>query len=134
MVQFGGGRLCSCATSQRGAAQVSAEPLCALGDYMDKKHILEEIRRTAKENGSRGTDHGCAAAWFAAGHRINGGVYTGSAGWPRLSESQLRDGRYLDFTVDYRDIMGDVLLNHLGNPNLAEMLPGHVYAPLGLVG
>lgn len=107
-----------------------------LGPLMDQVIILTmtEFGRTAKENGSRGTDHGCAAAWFAAGHGINGGVYTGSAGWPGLSESQLRDGRYLDFTVDYRDIMGDVLLNHLGNPNLAEMLPGHVYAPLGLVG
>ncbi len=92
---------------------------------------MTEFGRTAAQNGSFGTDHGNAAAWFAAGNSINGGVY---GDWPGLTEDVLYRGRYLAHTVDFRDVMGDILSAHLGSAALPMVLPGHTYSPLGMVG
>lgn len=106
-----------------------------LGELMDNVVVLTmtEFGRTAKENGSAGTDHGEGSSWFMVGRNVNGGIY---GDWPGLSEENLASGRYLQYTVDYRDVMGDVLTNHLGHAevDLASILPGHGYAPLNLFG
>jgi len=106
-----------------------------LGTLMDNVVILTmtEFGRTSRENGSFGTDHGVASSWFAVGSGINGGVYN-PGGWPGLAPGQLIQERFLDFNIDYRDVLGDLLLGHLGNNNLATVLPGHTYSPLGLMG
>jgi uncharacterized protein (DUF1501 family) len=91
---------------------------------------MTEFGRTARENGSRGTDHGHAAAWFVAGGSVTGGVY---GTWPGLGASQLLYGRYLDHSVDFRDVMGEVLTRHLGSTDLATILPGHTFAPVGFL-
>ena len=91
---------------------------------------MTEFGRTSAENGSAGTDHGNATAWFVAGGDVRGGVY---GSWPGLAENQLSRGRYLAQTVDFRDVLGDVLTNHLGSTNLASILPGHTYRPVGLI-
>lgn len=105
-----------------------------LGNLMDNVAILTmtEFGRTARENGSAGTDHGEAASWFLVGGNVNGGIY---GAWPGLSDQDLERGRYLRWTVDYRDIMGDVLTNHLGHApaDLTSILPNHTYTPLNLV-
>ena len=105
-----------------------------LGSMMDNVVILvmTEFGRTAKENGSRGTDHGDAASWFVVGNNVNGGIY---GDWPGLGANDLARGRYLRFTVDYRDIMGDILTGHLGHTqaDLATLLPNHGYSTLGLI-
>lgn len=107
-----------------------------LGNKMDDVIILTktEFGRTAEENGSGGTDHGNAASWFAFGNQIQGGIYLNGS-WPGLSDGDLYQGRYLASTVDYRDILGDILFNHLGHSisDLETLLPGHIYQPLGLV-
>ena len=104
-----------------------------LGDQMENVVILTmtEFGRTAKENGSRGTDHGDAASWFVIHRGLQGGIY---GDWPGLADDQLTRGRYLRFTVDYRDIFGELLTAHMGNSHeeLATLLPGHDYRPLGL--
>ncbi len=102
-----------------------------LGTRMSDVVILTmtEFGRTAKQNGSDGTDHGDASCWFALGGGVQGGIY---GAWPGLLEAQLARGRYLQFTVDYRDVMGDILTQHLGNSQLDTLLPGHVYNPVGL--
>ncbi len=101
---------------------------------MDNVIILTmtEFGRTAKENGSGGTDHGDASAWFMLGPNVNGGIY---GQWPGLADTQLARGRYLQYTVDYRDIMGDILVNHFNHSTaeLATLLPGHSYAGLNLI-
>ena len=106
-----------------------------LGNKMDDVVIvtMTEFGRTAKENGSHGTDHGNAASWFVIGNNIQGGVYL-NGGWPGLAADNLMNGRYLASTVDYRDIYGDILLNHLGQSeaDFATLLPGHSYNSLGL--
>ncbi|MCF6211110.1 MAG: DUF1501 domain-containing protein [Gammaproteobacteria bacterium] len=102
-----------------------------LGERMNDVVIMSytEFGRTAKENASRGTDHGNGCTWFLAGKPVNGGIY---GEWPGLESDQLFRGRYLDFSVDYRDIMGDILIHHLGNDQLDYLLPQHNYSSLGL--
>lgn len=104
-----------------------------LGSMMENVVILTmtEFGRTAKENGSGGTDHGNAGSWFVIGKNLQGGVL---GTWPGLSNSQLANGRYLQYTVDYRDIMGDILVNHMGHStsDLATLLPSHSYSSLNL--
>ena len=106
-----------------------------LGPLMNNVVILTmtEFGRTSRENGSFGTDHGVASSWFAVGAAINGGVYN-PGGWPGLAPDQLIQGRFLDFNIDYRDVLGDLLLGHLGTNDLATVLPGHSYNSLGLIG
>ncbi len=91
---------------------------------------MTEFGRTAAQNGSFGTDHGNASAWFVAGGDVRGGIY---GSWPGLASDQLSNGRYLSHSVDFRDIMGDVLSHHLGSSDLATILPGHSYQPLGII-
>lgn len=104
-----------------------------LGGLMKDVVILTmtEFGRTAAVNASNGTDHGHASAWFVVGRQVKGGIY---GTWPGLSPNQLYDGRFLNHTIDYRNILGEILTKHLGNTNLAEVLPGYSdYQPLGLL-
>ncbi len=61
---------------------------------------LTEFGRTARENGTRGTDHGTAGAMLYAGGALRGGLVGGD--WPGLSESALYAGRDLMPTRDVR--------------------------------
>ncbi|MCH9698674.1 MAG: DUF1501 domain-containing protein [Gammaproteobacteria bacterium] len=101
---------------------------------MDNVIILSmtEFGRTCKENGSRGTDHGHASSWFMFGPNVNGGIH---GTWPGLTEADMVRGRYLQHSVNYRDIMGDIMVNHFGHSSasLGSLLPGHQYSSLGLI-
>lgn len=101
-----------------------------MSDYRDDVMVLTmtEFGRTAKENASRGTDHGKAGAWFALG-AVNGGIH---GHWPGLSDSNLDGGRFLAHSLDFRDVMGDVLTSHLGATDLSGILPNHNYQPVGI--
>ncbi len=103
-----------------------------LGSQMNDVVVLTmtEFGRTAKENASRGTDHGNASTWFVLGHAVSGGIY---GAWPGLHEEQLYRGRYLQHTVDYRDVLGEILARHLGNTGLDFLLPAHDYQPVGVL-
>ncbi|ARU55458.1 hypothetical protein OLMES_1381 [Oleiphilus messinensis] len=102
-----------------------------LGNRMSDVILLTctEFGRTAQENGSRGTDHGYASTWFALGGGIRGGVY---GAWPGLATDQLHDGRYLEMSLDYRNVFGDILTQHMLTNNLELVLPGHTYQGVGL--
>ena len=112
-----------------------------LGDRMSDVVILtmSEFGRTAQQNGSMGTDHGNASSWFviSGGDNINGGIH---GRWPGLKEDQLYKGRYLDFTVDYRNLLAEITTNFLGNPDLSIVFTGNggadsptSYNPLGVL-
>ena len=88
-----------------------------------------EFGRTAEENGNQGTDHGHASTWFVAGGGVQSGLY---GEWPTLAPNRLNDGRYLDHTVDYRDILSGILRDHLGASDLSGIFPGHRYTNLGM--
>ncbi|AZV79194.1 DUF1501 domain-containing protein [Parasedimentitalea marina] len=61
---------------------------------------MTEFGRTARENGSKGTDHGTGGAMLLAGGAIRGGRVHGR--WPGLEEADLFDRRDLMPTADVR--------------------------------
>ncbi|HWT03160.1 MAG TPA: DUF1501 domain-containing protein [Pyrinomonadaceae bacterium] len=96
-----------------------------LGARMDDVIILtmSEFGRTARENGTRGTDHGHANAMFVIGNGVRGGKVYGD--WPGLKQGDLHEGRDLALTTDFRDVFGELAQKHLGNSNLKSLFPGH---------
>ncbi len=77
---------------------------------------MSEFGRTARENGTGGTDHGHANAMFVLGGQVKGGKVYGK--WPGLSNDQLNEGRDLALTTDYRQVLGEVVAHTLGAENL----------------
>ena len=100
-----------------------------LGQRMDDVVILtmSEFGRTARENGSRGTDHGHANAMFVLGNDVRGGKVYGQ--WPGLRSDQLYEGRDLALTTDFRDVFGEIASRHLGTSNLQSVFPGYASTP-----
>ena len=96
-----------------------------LGDRMGEVSVvtMSEFGRTAKENGARGTDHGHANVMFALGAGVKGGKIYGS--WPGLEREQLYEERDLDVTTDFREVLGELVTRHMGNPRLGEVFPGY---------
>jgi uncharacterized protein (DUF1501 family) len=96
-----------------------------LGDRMADVSVvtMSEFGRTARENGSRGTDHGHANVMFAFGGGIRGGKVYGE--WPGLETEQLYEQRDLQLTTDFRDVLGELVVRHLGNPQVASVFPGY---------
>jgi uncharacterized protein (DUF1501 family) len=88
---------------------------------------LTEFGRTARENGNRGTDHGHASASFVMGGPVRGGKVLGK--FPGLSPDRLYEGRDLALTTDFRDLVGEVLVRHMGAKDLSSVFPGHVPQP-----
>jgi uncharacterized protein (DUF1501 family) len=83
---------------------------------------MSEFGRTARENGTGGTDHGHANAMFVLGGKVKGGKVYGR--WPGLDNAQLNEGRDLALTTDYRQVLGEVVANSLGADNLEVVFPG----------
>jgi uncharacterized protein (DUF1501 family) len=96
-----------------------------LGDRMVDVTLvtMSEFGRTAKENGNRGTDHGHANVMFAIGGGVRGGKVYGD--WPGLDREQLYEGRDLNLTTDFRDVLGELVAKQLGNRNLDSVFPGY---------
>jgi uncharacterized protein (DUF1501 family) len=106
-----------------------------LGDRMSDVTLvtMSEFGRTAKENGDRGTDHGHANAMFVMGGDIQGGKVLGQ--WPGLAPEQLYEGRDLKVTTDFRDVLSELTVKHLGNAKVASVFPGYASPRFrGLVG
>ncbi|CDU15102.1 DUF1501 domain-containing protein [Vibrio coralliirubri] len=90
----------------------------SLGDRWQKTVIIaaSEFGRTAKENGTKGTDHGTGNVMFVAGGALPSLKGAGGkviANWPGLSQSQLYEGRDLNPTLDMRSVIKGVLNRHL---------------------
>ncbi len=88
---------------------------------------MSEFGRTARENGNRGTDHGHANVMFVMGGAVRGGKLYGE--WPGLEPEQLYQGRDLSLTTDFRDVLGELVYQHLGNRNLKAVFPGYAGDP-----
>jgi uncharacterized protein (DUF1501 family) len=104
-----------------------------LGDRMADIVVvtMSEFGRTAHENGNRGTDHGHANCMFVMGGPVKGGKVYGQ--WPGLEKEQLYENRDLALTTDFRDVLGELVARHLGNPSLTPVFPGYDPKFLGLV-
>ena len=92
---------------------------------------MSEFGRTARENGDRGTDHGHANCMFVMGGGVKGGKVYGR--WPGLAPERLYEGRDLALTTDFRDVLGELVSRHSGNPSLQGVFPGYAPKFLGLV-
>lgn len=83
---------------------------------------MSEFGRTARENGTGGTDHGHANAMFVLGGNVKGGKVYGR--WPGLSNDQLNEGRDLALTTDYRQVLGELVNKTISASNLDVVFPG----------
>lgn len=99
-----------------------------LGKRMDDVVILtmSEFGRTAKQNGSGGTDHGHGNAMFVLGNSVKGGKVYGD--WKGLKSDQLNEGRDLAVTTDFRDVFGEIASKHLGSKDLKKLFPNYADA------
>jgi uncharacterized protein (DUF1501 family) len=73
--------------------------------------VITEFGRTARINGTEGTDHGTATVALLAGGALKGGRVV--ADWPGLKPANLHDGRDLKPTTDLRAVLKGLLKDHL---------------------
>jgi uncharacterized protein (DUF1501 family) len=69
--------------------------------------VMTEFGRTARPNGTRGTDHGTAGAGFVLGPALSRSQVF--ADWPGLAPSALYEGRDLRPTIDTRAVLKAVV-------------------------
>ena len=73
--------------------------------------VITEFGRTARINGTEGTDHGTATVALLAGGAVKGGRVI--ADWPGLADASLYERRDLKATTDLRAILKGLLRDHL---------------------
>jgi uncharacterized protein (DUF1501 family) len=73
--------------------------------------VVTEFGRTARINGTDGTDHGTATVAFLAGGALRGGRVV--ADWPGLKDADLYEKRDLKPTTDLRAVLKGLLKDHL---------------------
>jgi uncharacterized protein (DUF1501 family) len=74
--------------------------------------VATEFGRTARINGTEGTDHGTGTVALLAGGAVKGGRVISD--WPGLKPASLYQGRDLAPTTDLRAVFKGVLHDHLG--------------------
>jgi uncharacterized protein (DUF1501 family) len=99
--------------------------------------VVTEFGRTARINGTNGTDHGTGTIALLAGGALKGGRVI--AHWPGLKNADLYEGRDLAATTDLRAVLKGLLKDHLRVTDQAlagNVFPGSadVKAMAGLVG
>lgn len=127
--------------NQRGAFARSAAQLdaliagyrAAMGTSWANTMVLvaTEFGRTARLNGTGGSDHGTASAAMIIGGGVRGGRVI--ADWPGLSDNQLFQNRDLAPTIALERVLAGAVAEHLGlDPKLAmaRLFPGRSDAPL----
>jgi uncharacterized protein (DUF1501 family) len=73
--------------------------------------VLTEFGRTARINGTDGTDHGTGTVALLAGGALKGGRVI--VDWPGLKPADLHEGRDLRPTTDLRAVLKGLLRDHL---------------------
>ena len=85
--------------------------------------VMSEFGRTARENGTSGTDHGHGNAMWVLGGKVSGGRVYGD--WKGLEDVSLNEGRDLPVTTDFRSVLAQVAERHLllGDKQLGQVFP-----------
>ncbi|MBX9772949.1 MAG: DUF1501 domain-containing protein, partial [Xanthobacteraceae bacterium] len=73
--------------------------------------VITEFGRTARINGTEGTDHGTGTVAILAGGALKGGRVV--ADWPGLGDSDLHEKRDLKPTTDLRAVLKGLLRDHV---------------------
>ena len=91
--------------------------------------VMTEFGRTARVNGTKGTDHGTGTVAFVLGGAVAGGRV--AADWPGLAPGKLLENRDLQPTRDLRAIAKGLLAQHLGldATALASVFPDSATVP-----
>ncbi|MEL7446662.1 MAG: DUF1501 domain-containing protein [Pseudomonadota bacterium] len=105
-----------------------------LGEAWDDTLVLvaTEFGRTARMNGTNGTDHGTASAAIVMGGSVKGGRVI--ADWPGLRDGDLMGNRDLKPTTSLESVLAGAAAEHLGlDPELAmrTLFPGRDGRALG---
>jgi uncharacterized protein (DUF1501 family) len=104
-----------------------------MGDRMEDIVVvtMSEFGRTVREDGNNGTDHGHGNVMTVLGGPVRGGRIYGR--WPGLEPEQLFEQRDLAVTTDFRDVLGELVSQHLGQA-IDRVFPGYKPGqPLGLL-
>jgi len=109
-----------------------------LGPVLDDTVIvvMSEFGRTVRENGNGGTDHGHGNVMWLLGGPVAGGKVHGR--WPGLAPGSLYEGRDLAVTTDFRQVLTEVVQQHLLMPQVRLQAifphyPGDTRNALGVV-
>jgi uncharacterized protein (DUF1501 family) len=73
--------------------------------------VFSEFGRRLRENGSLGTDHGCAAPVFVVSGSCESGLHGAHPSLTDLDEGDLKHG------IDFRRLYATLLEDHLGTPS-----------------
>lgn len=96
--------------------------------------VVTEFGRTARVNGSGGTDHGTGGVAFVAGGALSlSGSQTLLGDWPGLAANTLYEGRDLQPSNDLRSLLKTVMHQHMGYSRSALdelVFPGSSQVPL----
>jgi uncharacterized protein (DUF1501 family) len=87
--------------------------------------LVTEFGRTARINGTDGTDHGTATVMLLVGGALKGGRVI--ADWPGLKAADLLENRDLKPTIDVRAVLKGLLKDHLranDHTLAADVFPG----------
>ncbi len=79
--------------------------------------VVTEFGRTARINGTEGTDHGTATVALLAGGALSGGRVV--ADWPGVGDADLFENRDLKPTSDLRAMLKGILRDHVRVPERA---------------
>lgn len=106
-----------------------------LGDRMGDTLVItmSDFGRTVRQNGTNGTDHGWANCMLAVGGSLTASDRPVLGDWPTLAVENLQQGRDLQHTTDFRDVLAEIAIHHLGNPNSSHIIPQHTTKKVGLV-
>ena len=85
--------------------------------------VMSEFGRTARENGTGGTDHGHGNVMWVMGGKVGGGRVYGD--WQGLEEAALNEGRDLPVTTDFRSVLAQIAEQHLllNDRQLSQVFP-----------
>ncbi|MFT6111217.1 MAG: hypothetical protein ACJA2W_004147 [Planctomycetota bacterium] len=122
-----------------------AQGLAAFAKDMEARGRLDEVLvltvsefgRTARVNGTGGTDHGSGGCVLALGGAVRGpgGAAKEVVGdWPTLAKAALHQNRDLRMVTDVRNIYAEALTAFMGVEKLGPVLPGWTASPVGLLG
>lgn len=106
------------------AAGLSAFHLDVVGEGLPVTLVaMSEFGRVVAENGSLGTDHGHGNVMMLLGGHIAGGRVLTQ--WPGLHPELLYQGQDLDITIDYRDVLAEIVQNRLAGTDLGFVFPDY---------
>lgn len=94
--------------------------------------VLTEFGRRVGQNGTIGTDHGYGCLTLVLGNAVDGGRIITT--WPGISANQPATNVDLNVTIDYRDILAEIVSERLGNgANLGTIFPNYTPTMRGVI-